>query len=428
MVRTIAVVSFSFLLIGCGGGGGGGGGGDDADAGGGGGGDEVDAGGGGDDECDDAGDCADDEICNASGECEAGVACEAHGDCGVGGHCVDGTCEQNETGGTCDDDVNCPTADDCIEGFCGCEGAAFAAEPVTPNMMIVLDKSGSMDQDLDGDCMMRNPESGPDPCTYPPYDGNDYQNANWDAPSKWTVADDAMTGILVSHGDRVRFGLVTFASDENCGDGDVRVDIGDDTETEIQTTIDATSPIGATPIGDTLADLVGRASLQDVDHPNFVVLVTDGQETCDGDPEQAAMDLYAQALPVRTYVVGFGGGVDEAELDAVAVAGHTDRPSPAETKYYQANNAQELADALDLILGDALSCSYDLDQTPEDPDLLFVYADDNAVDRDTNQTEGWDYDGATNSVTFYGQVCADLQDGTITDVNIVYGCPAGGVD
>ena len=404
------------LFTACGGSGGGGGGGGGSDAGGGGGGSDGGGGGGG---CTNAQQCDGDEVCNAdTGECEAGGACEAHGDCGPGAYCPDGTCVPNDTGGACDGDGNCPAGDTCIDGFCGCEGTAFAAEPVVPNIMIVLDKSGSMTEDLDGEC--RRLDSDND-CVYPPNNGT-HDNPDFNGPpDKWAVATDAMSQILTSHGPKVRFGLVTFANGSNCGTGQVRVAVGPTTETEIQSTMDSTSPIGSTPIGATLNALVGNNGLDDLDRTNYVLLMTDGQDTCGGNASNAARSLFQQTPSVKTFVVGFGGGVDAGELNDTAEEGGTARPGP--TKYYQADNAAELQAALDTILGSVLSCQYNLDQVPEDLADLYVYADGTQVDRDQTQAEGWDYDPASGTLTFYGGICQDLQDGTITDLNIVYGCP-----
>jgi len=409
----VLVVSLVLVLSACGGSGTGGGG-SGADGGGGGG----DGGSGG---CTNAQDCSGEEVCNPSGECEAGLPCEAHGDCGMGGHCASGTCEPNDTGGTCDGDVNCPAGDTCIDGFCGCEGVAFAAMPIVPNMMVVYDKSGSMEEDLEGDCPLF--DNGTTKCDYPPHGSGSDPNPAFDAPDKWTVAGGGIDDILTSHGSKVRFGLVTFSSDGNCGAGNVRVDVGPNTEADIRSTIAASNPRGSTPIGDTLADLVGLNSLQSDAHSNYVLLVTDGMETCGGNPVSAARDLFQQSPRVKTFVVGFGGGVDANELNDIATEGHTDRPGA--TKYYQADNAAELGDALDTILGSVLSCAYQLDQVPEDLGQLYVYADGDPVNRDQTQSEGWDYDPATGTLTFYGQICQDLQAGSVTDLNIVYGCPGG---
>lgn len=415
-MHRASVASLLALFLACGGSSGGGGSGTDAGGGGGG----SDGGGGGGGGCTNAQQCDGDEVCNAdTGECEAGGACEAHGDCGPGAHCPDGTCVPNDTGGACDGDGNCPAGDSCIDGFCGCEGTAFAAMPVVPNIMIVFDKSGSMEEDLDGDCPLFN--NNQSSCDYPPRGSSPDPNPAFDAPDKMTVATDAIGSVLTSHGPKVRFGLVTFSSNGGCGAGNIRVDIANNNETDIQTTLDATTPSGSTPIRVTLDGLVGESSLQDTTRTNYVLLVTDGQDTCDGNPSAAARDLFQQSPSVKTFVVGFGGGVDAGELNDIADEGGTARPGP--TKYYQADNATELQAALDTILGSVLSCQYNLDQVPEDLADLYVYADGTEVGRDQTQTEGWDYDPASGTLTFYGGICQDLQDGTITDLNIVYGCP-----
>ncbi len=414
MNRTV-LSALVLVLSACGGSGGGGGGGGDTDAGGGGGSD-----GGGGDGCTNAQQCDGDEVCNAdTGECEPGGACGAHADCGPGAYCPDGTCVPNETGGECDGDGNCPVGDTCIDGFCGCEGTAFAAMPVVPNMMIVFDKSGSMEEDLQGDCPLFDHNTTD--CDRPPHASDSDPNPAFGAPDKWSVATDAIGQVLDSHGNKVRFGLVTFSGDNNCGAGNVRVDTGPNTKAMINSTLSTTSPRGSTPIRSTLDDLVGYNGLDDTTRTNYVLLVTDGQETCGNNPSAGAAALYDQMPRVKTFVVGFGGGVDAGELNEIATEGHTDRPGP--TKYYQADNAAELQAALDTILGSVLSCSYHLDQTPEDVNDLYVYADGDLVGHDQTQSEGWDYDPATGTLTFYGQICQDLQDGTVTDLAIVYGCP-----
>ena len=45
------------------------------------------------------------------------------------------------------------------------------------------------------------------------------------------------------------------------------------------------------------------------------------------------------------------------------------------------------------------------------------------VDRDPTHMSGWDYDPATNRVTFYGPACDSIQSGEVETVSIVFGCP-----
>jgi hypothetical protein len=103
----------------------------------------------------------------------------------------------------------------------------------------------------------------------------------------------------------------------------------------------------------------------------------------------------------------------------MATAGGTARSGS--TKYYQADTPAQLADAFASIVGSVLSCSYALDQVPEDVDDLYVFGNGELIDRDP--VDGWDYDPDTNTVTLYGAACDELQSGETADLKIVYGCP-----
>jgi hypothetical protein len=67
-------------------------------------------------------------------------------------------------------------------------------------------------------------------------------------------------------------------------------------------------------VGDDLASVTG---------PRIVIIVSDGQETCGGDPVQAVHDLTAKGLDVALDIVGLG--LDKAgrkALQAIAHAGN----------------------------------------------------------------------------------------------------------
>jgi hypothetical protein len=68
--------------------------------------------------------------------------------------------------------------------------------------------------------------------------------------------------------------------------------------------------LAKTPIAASL--LLVRQDLAGVKGPVLVVLVTDGEETCDGDPRAAISALRAAGLDVRVNIVGFA--VDEVAL------------------------------------------------------------------------------------------------------------------
>jgi hypothetical protein len=94
-----------------------------------------------------------------------------------------------------------------------------------------------------------------------------------------------------------------------------------------------------TPLGASLAQVAN--DLKDAPGPKIVVLVTDGEETCGGDPRQAIADLAAQGIDVHVNIVGFALD-DEAlkkQFQQWAKLGNG--------LYIDAGNAEELGQAVE---------------------------------------------------------------------------------
>ncbi|MBI5529137.1 MAG: VWA domain-containing protein [Deltaproteobacteria bacterium] len=200
-------------------------------------------------------------------------------------------------------------------------GADPACE--SPNMLIVLDISGSM-QD-------------------PPVAGGG-------GPSKFSVARTAIQSALSIYGNKVRFGLALFPWDTDCGEGSVRVPAGESTSAAITAELDKVDLYGATPIAATLNKVASEPSIRDQARRNFVLLITDGNDTCaadlENDPVNAAAALYASGIGV--IVVGFGGEVDPNVLSNMARAGGY--PRQGVPIYHQADSAADLSAALKEII------------------------------------------------------------------------------
>ncbi len=136
------------------------------------------------------------------------------------------------------------------------------------------------------------------------------------------------------------------------------------------------------------------------------------------------------AKGVHTFVVGFGASVSAKSLNAFATAGGVPNLAGPDA-FYDAADQPSLDAALTAIAQAALSCTLQLSATPPngDANLIFAYLDKTPppVARDTTHTNGWDYDPGTNTVTFYGATCDELRSGQITDAEVIFGCPGGGV-
>ena len=170
-----------------------------------------------------------------------------------------------------------------------------------PDMLIVLDRSDSMGssagKDADGGAL----------------------------PSKWELAKDALDHITAPPADeKLRFGLEVLPKASGlCGTGEplVAMDLG--TGATIATTLSTTKLVYGTPIGGALAVAVTTLSNAKVpDRDQYVILVTDGAETCSSNGPLPIVQSLA-AAGVKTYVIGFGAAVDKALLNDLACAGRT---------------------------------------------------------------------------------------------------------
>jgi hypothetical protein len=131
----------------------------------------------------------------------------------------------------------------------------------------------------------------------------------------------------------------TSASDNNdCADSTLLVPFGEENREPIRMAIAGLRPLGQTPIAYALNEAARDFGPQQNDRT--IVLVTDGIESCGGDPVEAAHKLRAQGIMVHLIGFGFGNAADEdaASLQAVADA--------SGGRYVTAGSAEELKAAL----------------------------------------------------------------------------------
>jgi Mg-chelatase subunit ChlD len=134
------------------------------------------------------------------------------------------------------------------------------------------------------------------------------------------------------------YGSMSPSDSANCADSALLVPFGGENREPIREAIAGLRPLGQTPIAYALNQAARDFGATQNDRA--VVLVTDGIESCGGDPVQAARELREQGITVHIIGFGLGNGADEdtASLQAVANAsgGH----------YVTAGSAEELKDAL----------------------------------------------------------------------------------
>jgi hypothetical protein len=215
--------------------------------------------------------------------------------------------------------------------------APVRADDCHSNLMIVLDRSCSMNM--------------------PPKPGG--------AKTKWTLAGEALQTVTTKYNGQLDFGLIMFPDQtgQDCNqDGPIYVNVGPGNESSVVMKVMSTMPTGPCvtnikPAFDQVSTDPRYKTPYTGNGPRgFVLFISDGQQTCGGSNkqiEQSVAALYTNGYP--TYVVGFGGDVDPAALNQFAMAGGVPRAGGSADGgtplYYQADDAQQLNDALDAIVG-----------------------------------------------------------------------------
>lgn len=279
-----------------------------------------------------------------------------------------------------------------------------------PDLLIVQDRSGSMSLDANDLPLVgaKNPKS------------------------KWMQIASAIAQVAQSVSG-VQWGLMMFSADGQCGapsQPDVPVASGN--AAAIKQALDDASPAGLTPTTAAIDRAVAylKGGVDPDGRARYLLLATDGQPNCSdgsfGTDDAAAIQAVANAAQagIHTFVVGIGGktGADQT-LAQMAMSGKEPNTTAGQKPYYSVSTTQDLVAVLTAVAGKVASCSYTLEMAPPSPDLVTVEANGKTVPRDPTRTEGWDYGPMQTSIVFYGQSCKDLQQGLVSTVRAIFGCP-----
>jgi len=290
-----------------------------------------------------------------------------------------------------------------------CDEMTIVASSIPPNLMLIVDTSGSMN----------------DP------------TASGSNRTKLQDTRDALNHLLDEGEGNIRFCWLHFpqnpTAENHCGDTThVEVECSAVLD-EIRQRVNGLGALGGTPTGGALMAAHAYQILHDETRGNYAVLLTDGLPTCpegEGDVENEAdnqLGLIAMqnlhARGVDCFVIGLGEDLNSSNpdlLNRMAQAGG--RPRSGAVKYYQANSMDELQLVLQEIRGAVLDCTLTLDSVPEYPDYLWMMFDDLLIDRDPDHVNGWDYDPRTNQILVYGPACDQLRAGSVLKSDVKMGC------
>lgn len=301
-----------------------------------------------------------------------------------------------------------------VEQNCGL--TSFAVERRPTDVLLVLDRSGSMREP---------PEGGPETLT------------------KWDLTVPALHQVVLETDAAVSWGMKLFPEGEDndaCSAATINdvihVPIAASNAAAVVGAIGTTTPDGdGTPTGDAIRAAIKYLSGLAPSSRKYIVLATDGEPSCspagegqeEARPYAVAAVTEAFALGIPVFVVGVATTKDTATeaLDAMALAGGAARPdpNPLAPRYYLANTEDELVSALRVITGEVATCVFPLSAPPPVPDNIGVKVGGTLLPRDATRTDGWEYtDSALGEVQVYGSWCDQIQAATVSDVQVIYAC------
>jgi Mg-chelatase subunit ChlD len=256
------------------------------------------------------------------------------------------------------------------------------------------------------------------------------RSESMDMGRRWEPSKSAIKSITAQFQNLVDFGLAMFPGvGDSCAAGSVDVPIQSNSATAIGGATDATAPQGYTPLGATLealASVLGDRTpqLDSAVKPAFVLLVTDGEPTCELDgllitptptsvnrANAAVERLKAQNVP--TYVIGYSVANAAGVMDGLAQRGGTEH-------YYPVENEAQLVEQFKKITSGLATCEYQLDEVPSQPNRVKVVIDGMQVYLNDALERGFVLDGKT--IKLQGGSCQSLRDGAQHSVDVTVEC------
>jgi hypothetical protein len=294
-----------------------------------------------------------------------------------------------------------------------CPDIQIQLAPQIPTVVVLIDRSGSMDADLDG--------------TNPPVT----------TEARWFVVHDALvgpSGVVSAKQGAVQFGVTLYNSNGGTAGGTCPILVETaptfGAAADVALAMTDNQPSGDTPTGESLEAVADAlAALPDIG-PKVIILATDGEpDTCavpnpqNGQPESIAAAQYAFGLGIPTYIVSVGADISATHLQDLANAGQgLAVGGGTNADYYLALNPQQLVTDLDTILDSIVPCTFAINGNI-DP----AFAPEGKVFLDGQSLpylhpDGWKLNG-TNEIELTGASCDKLQQGS-HDVTGTFPCAA----
>lgn len=196
----------------------------------------------------------------------------------------------------------------------------------------------------------------------------------WTGGNKWYTAMNALTQIAdsvstlpnVEIGMRI-FGHMYHEPDKNCRDSRLEVPIDSNNAARIRRKLEEIKPKGITPlvysIEKSAGDFGGKTG------KNFLIVITDGEDACEGDPCAAALALQQNNIVLKPFIIGMA--IQPRSFDNIDCIG----------KLMNTGNADEFRATLNQVVMDAIAKTTiqvnlnDADKKPTETDVNMTFYD-----------------------------------------------------
>ncbi len=342
-------------------------------------------------------------------------------------------------------------------GMQACATETQEAKLTPANLLFVIDKSGSMQ------C---NPPNGDDVlgamCENFPRKENPAEDSKWEVTRD--ALSDALDTLAMQPAD-ISAGISVFpkgTTSNSCAVEEVPEvavsPLSATQRTAMRDLMDSVVPGGLTPIaGATILSYSHLSKLirtGDLVGNTFVVLLTDGAETCADSYLEELVETHvpnARLFNIRTFVIGAPGSEGARRLlSQIAFEGGTARTANCDHESADGdvgdchfdmttseNFAEDLNDALLAISRTkVLACEFDVPTNPDgggvdldEVNVTFRPGDGepeqvlNDPDTDCADAEGWQYSEDGRKIILCGSICDRVQADPEGQVSIVLGCP-----
>lgn len=347
-----------------------------------------------------------DQVCSATEPCPSGSYCGAGGTCTA--DCTFGGSECG-TGYQCTDDGHCvaagTTPDSRPVDARDCPSVDVAVAPQTPTVQLLIDQSGSMNDDFGG-------------------------VSRWNAVR--TALVDPNGGAVTLLENQVKFGASLYTSlGGNAGGAcpmlqETSPAFGN--RAAIAALLEANVPQSDTPTAESVTMVADTFVPVDPNTPGprIIILATDGNpDNCvDPDAHNAASQMMSEmavqgayAKGIYTYVLSVGDQVALAHLQHLANAGQGLDLANGNATFYVANNSAELVAAFNDIIRGVRSCTFMVDGQVQDPTAGMVNLNGTLLQYGTD----WTMPDAT-TIELLGDACQTFLNDDVVELTAQFPC------